>query len=66
MTQAEKIGQTAMRGTSSREKGPLNQALKDAVANGEIGTFLNVMVPENLDELQRIAVEESRLRNNFV
>jgi len=61
MTQAEKIGQTAMRGTSSREKGPLNQALKDAVANGEIGTFLNVMVPENLDELQRIAVEESRL-----
>ncbi len=61
MTLEEKIGQTAMRGTSSRDKGPLKQELKDAVAAGSIGTFLNVMVPENVDELQRIAVEESRL-----
>ena len=60
MTLEEKIGQTAMRGTSSRETG-VSEELKQAVRNGEIGTFLNVMTPANVDALQRIAVEESRL-----
>ncbi|MDG1397892.1 MAG: glycoside hydrolase family 3 N-terminal domain-containing protein [Polaribacter sp.] len=59
MTLEEKIGQTNLRGTSSSVKGPLPEALKSAVRNGEIGAFLNVMNLEYVKELQRIAVEES-------
>ncbi|MEO0898202.1 MAG: glycoside hydrolase family 3 N-terminal domain-containing protein [Bacteroidota bacterium] len=59
MSLEEKIGQTALRGTSSRVKGALPQKLKDAVARGEIGAFLNVMKPEYVDELQKIAIEQS-------
>nr|WP_235015256.1 glycoside hydrolase family 3 N-terminal domain-containing protein [Oceanicoccus sp. KOV_DT_Chl] len=61
MTVDEKIGQLAMRGTSSREKGSLSEQLKAAVRSGHIGTFLNVMEVDHVDELQRLAVEESRL-----
>ena len=60
MTVEEKIGQLALRGTSSRVKGKLPQKLKNAVRNGEIGAMLNVMKKEYVDELQRIAVEESK------
>ena len=60
MTLEEKIGQTAMRGTSSREHN-LPESLKQNVRDGKIGAFLNVMNPANVDELQRIAVEESRM-----
>lgn len=59
MTLEEKIGQTNLRGTSSRVKGQLPEELKDAVRNGEIGAFLNVMNQDYVTELQRIAVEES-------
>ncbi|WP_298422682.1 glycoside hydrolase family 3 N-terminal domain-containing protein [uncultured Kordia sp.] len=59
MTLEEKIGQTNLRGTSSRVKGQLPEELKTAVRNGEIGAFLNVMNLEYVEELQRIAVEES-------
>lgn len=59
MTLDEKIGQTNLRGTSSRVKGPLPQELKDAVRKGNVGAFLNVMNTEYVDELQKIAVEES-------
>lgn len=59
MTLDEKIGQTALRGTSSRVKGALPESLKDAVRKGEVGAFLNIMNTEYVDELQRIAVEES-------
>ena len=59
MTLEEKIGQTAMRGTSSRVKGALPEALKQSVREGRAGAFLNVMNTEYVDELQRIAVEES-------
>lgn len=59
MTLAQKIGQTAMRGTSSRVKGVLSDELKQAVRNGEVGTVLNVIKPEFVDELQQIAVTES-------
>ena len=61
MTLAEKIGQTALRGTSSREKGKVSDELLAKVRSGQIGAFLNVMNAENVDELQRVAVEESRL-----
>lgn len=59
MTLVEKIGQTAQRGTSSRVKGALSEALKAAVREGRIGSMINVMNKEYVDELQRIAVEES-------
>jgi len=59
MTLEEKIGQTSLKGTSSRVKGSLPSALKEAVRKGEIGAFLNVMNTEYVDELQRIAIEES-------
>ncbi|EDP71359.1 candidate b-glucosidase, Glycoside Hydrolase Family 3 protein [Flavobacteriales bacterium ALC-1] len=59
MTLEEKIGQTNLRGSSSRVNGELPEELKTAVRNGEIGAFLNVMNLEYVKELQRIAVEES-------
>ncbi|MBD0403751.1 glycoside hydrolase family 3 N-terminal domain-containing protein [Flammeovirga sp. EKP202] len=59
MTIDEKIGQTSLRGTSSRVKGDLPESLKEAVRKGEIGAFLNIMNTDYVDELQRIAVEES-------
>lgn len=59
MSLDEKIGQTNLRGTSSRVKGALPEELKDKVRKGEIGAFLNVMNTDYVDELQRIAVEES-------
>ncbi|MEO9872314.1 glycoside hydrolase family 3 N-terminal domain-containing protein [Ekhidna sp.] len=61
MTLEEKIGQTALRGTSSREKG-LPEKLKEQVRNGEVGAMLNVMNVEHVKELQRIAMEESPRR----
>lgn len=59
MTLTEKIGQTSQRGTSSRVKGQLPEALKQAVREGRIGSVLNVMDKSHVDELQKIAVEES-------
>jgi beta-glucosidase len=59
MTREEKIGQTALRGMSSSKKGELTNELKSAVRAGRIGAFLNVMEKDQVEELQRIAVEES-------
>lgn len=59
MTQEEKIGQTALRGMSSRFKGALPADLRQSVKQGDIGAFLNVMDKDTAHELQRIAVEES-------
>jgi len=59
MSLEEKIGQTCQRGTSSRVKGTLSEELKDAVRKGKIGSMLNVMNKDYVEELQRIAVEES-------
>ncbi|TYP98186.1 beta-glucosidase [Tenacibaculum adriaticum] len=58
MTLEEKIGQTNLRGTSSRSK-ILPEELKEAVRKGNVGAFLNVMNLDYVDELQKIAVEES-------
>lgn len=60
MSIQEKIGQTNLRGTSSRVKGALSQELKDRVIEGRVGAFLNVMQPEYVQELQRLAMEESK------
>ena len=43
----------------TRVKGELSDSLKQAVRDGKIGAFLNVTNMEFVDELQRIAVEES-------
>ncbi len=59
MTLEEKIGQLNLRGTSSRVKGALPETLKQAVRDGKIGAFLNVMNKEYVDELQQIAIYES-------
>ncbi|MEP7108490.1 MAG: beta-glucosidase BglX [Ferruginibacter sp.] len=58
MSLAEKIGQTSQRGTSSRVK-ILPEELKQAVRMGRVGSVLNVLDRNNVDELQRIAVKES-------
>ena len=60
MTLQEKIGQTNLRGTSSRVRGPLSQEIKDMVIEGRAGAILNVMQPEYVHELQRLAIEESK------
>src|SRR5688572_21154248 len=59
MTVEDKIGQTALRGLSSRMKGVLSDEIKQAAKEGRLGTVLNVMNPDSVRELQRIAVEES-------
>ncbi|AXG72420.1 beta-glucosidase BoGH3B [Kordia sp. SMS9] len=59
MSLDEKLGQLNLRGTSSRVKGKLSDSLKQAVRDGKIGAFLNVSNTAFVDELQRIAVEES-------
>src|SRR5262249_14727130 len=59
MSLTEKIGQTALRGDPSRVKGELSDDLKKAVRQGRIGGFLNVMEKSQVEELQRIATEES-------
>ena len=59
MTIEEKIGQLALRGTSSREKGLPPQLIND-VKSGKIGAFLNVMDTANIRILQETAVNESK------
>ena len=58
MTLEEKIGQTNLRGVSSRAKS-LPENLKEAVKKGNVGAFLNIMNLDYVDELQRLAIEES-------
>ncbi|HET7615837.1 MAG TPA: glycoside hydrolase family 3 N-terminal domain-containing protein [Bacillales bacterium] len=54
MTLTEKIGQMTQRGKVTDEE-------KSMVREGRIGSFLNLRGTENVSEIQRIAVEESRL-----
>ena len=58
MTLQEKIGQMVQIADSS---GTIPDELKDKLRNGGIGSMLNVTDPEVNREIQRIAVEESRL-----
>ena len=58
MTLDEKIGQTNLRGTPSRVK-ILPDELKEAVKKGQVGAFLNIMNMDYVNELQRIAIDES-------
>jgi len=58
MTLEEKAGQMSQRGKHG-EDGP--EDIKDEVRKGNIGSFLNIAELVRRNELQRIAVEESRL-----
>jgi beta-glucosidase len=58
MTLAEKIGQMAQVNGAG---GTIPGDLRDAVRAGRIGSILNEVDVETVNELQRIAVEESRL-----
>ncbi|RNC80053.1 MAG: glycosyl hydrolase [Balneola sp.] len=60
MTIEEKVGQLALRGRSSRERGALPEELLNSVRNGEIGAFLNVMDTSHVRKLQEVAVKESK------
>ncbi|SMO43906.1 beta-glucosidase [Saccharicrinis carchari] len=57
MTLDEKIGQMCQ----SNGFGGIPDELKTALRNGEIGSILNEVDVERLNEIQKIAVEESRL-----
>ena len=54
MTLEEKIGQTNLRGVSSRAK-ILPEDLKESVKKGNVGAFLNIMNIDYVDELQKLA-----------
>lgn len=58
MTLEEKVGQMTQR-SKHGEDGPEN--IEDEVRKGNIGSFLNITELVQRNELQRIAVEESRL-----
>lgn len=59
MSLEEKIGQTALRGLSSREESPLSEELLVAVKAGRVGAMLNVMEKDKVEALQRAAVHQS-------
>ncbi len=58
MTLAEKIGQMAQ---VNGHEGSVSEELRAAVAGGRVGAILNEVHLPTANELQRIAVEESRL-----
>lgn len=58
MTLDEKIGQLSL---VNSEYGQISADTKESLKAGRIGGMLNEVAPEIVNELQRIAVEESRL-----
>jgi beta-glucosidase len=63
MTLTEKLGQLTMTAAGSAVTGPFIAGdSTDAIREGRIGNLLNLMGAEPVREMQRIAVEESRLR----
>lgn len=58
MSLEEKIGQTWLLGTSSRDKG-LPEEIKELVRKGKLGAMLNLTDEAQVAEIQKIAVEES-------
>ena len=60
MTLDEKIGQLNLRGRSSTgSTAEIPAELVGAVRAGQVGALINIMLPGEVDRLQRIAVEES-------
>ncbi len=58
MTLAEKIGQMSQ---VNGQNGQIPEEFKKAIGSGSIGSILNEVNVKTLNEIQRIAVEESRL-----
>jgi beta-glucosidase len=62
MTLAEKLGQLTMTAAGSTVTGPVIAGdSTDAIRQGTIGNLLNLIGAEPVREMQRLAVEESRL-----
>jgi beta-glucosidase len=62
MTLAEKLGQLTMTASSYAVTGPVIAGdSTDSIRNGTIGNLLNMVGAEHVHEMQRIAVEQSRL-----
>ncbi len=62
MTLAEKLGQLTMTASSYAVTGPVIAGdSTDAIRSGSIGNLLNMVGAEHVREMQRLAVEESRL-----
>src|SRR5277367_159620 len=62
MTLSEKLGQLTMTACSSAITGPVIAGdSTDAIKSGAIGNLLNVIGAANVHEMQRLAVQESRL-----
>src|ERR1700679_675973 len=63
MTLAEKLGQLTMTASGYAVTGPIIAGdSTDAIKAGTIGNLLNLVGAEHVREMQRVAVEESRLR----
>ncbi|MBT8421505.1 MAG: glycoside hydrolase family 3 C-terminal domain-containing protein [Gammaproteobacteria bacterium] len=58
MTLAEKIGQMSQINGAA---GSIPEQLRDAIAAGRVGSIINEVDPATVNELQRIALRESRL-----
>ena len=61
MTTAEKLGQMSQRHYALKTQSVITAA-EEAVRQGQVGSFLNPNGAETVNRLQRIAVEESRLK----
>ena len=63
MTLEEKIGQTVMYSGSGAVTGPtVNADYRTYIKEGNVGAMLNVYSVKGTRELQKLAVEETRLR----
>jgi len=63
MTLAEKVGQLTMTSASYAVTGPVIAGdSTDSIRDGTLGNLLNLVGAKHVHEMQRIAVEESRLR----
>ncbi|HET9390921.1 MAG TPA: glycoside hydrolase family 3 N-terminal domain-containing protein [Steroidobacteraceae bacterium] len=63
MTLPEKLGQLTMTAAGYAVTGPVIAGdSTDAIRSGAIGNLLNLMGPKPVRDMQRLAVEESRLR----
>ena len=63
MTLEEKVGQLTMSSAHLTETGPVSAPLTlDSIKQGRVGSLLNMWGVDRVRELQRIAVEETRLK----
>jgi beta-glucosidase len=62
MTLTEKLGQLTMTACGQAVTGPtIAGDSTEAIKNGEIGNLLNLVGTQNVNDMQRLAVEQSRL-----